>query len=49
MSFDRHLSIERLQGLGFAEQRDPVEGCPDAFKRFRKAKIDFQEKEGAIV
>jgi hypothetical protein len=39
LSFDRHLSSERLRGVGFTEQRDPVEGWLEAFERFRKAGI----------
>ncbi|EAW20652.1 uncharacterized protein NFIA_030850 [Aspergillus fischeri NRRL 181] len=39
LSFHRHLSSERLRGLGFTEQRNPVEGWLDAFERFRKAGI----------
>ncbi|GFF69953.1 hypothetical protein IFM60648_03050 [Aspergillus lentulus] len=39
LSFDRQLSSERLRGIGFTEQRDPVDGWLDAFARFRKAGI----------
>ncbi|PKX93470.1 uncharacterized protein P174DRAFT_422466 [Aspergillus novofumigatus IBT 16806] len=39
LSFDRHLSSERLRRVGFTEKRDPVEGWLDAFERFSKAGI----------
>ncbi|KAK2017001.1 hypothetical protein LZ32DRAFT_577589 [Colletotrichum eremochloae] len=39
LSFDRHLSLERLRSLGFMEERDPIEGWLEAFGKFREAGI----------
>lgn len=39
LCFDRHLSLERLRGLGFLEERDPAEGWLEAFDKFKAAGI----------
>ncbi|KAK2028416.1 hypothetical protein LX32DRAFT_590738 [Colletotrichum zoysiae] len=39
LSFDRQLSLERLRSLGFMEERDPIEGWLEAFRKFREAGI----------
>ncbi|KAJ3564393.1 hypothetical protein NPX13_g7861 [Xylaria arbuscula] len=37
LTFDRHLSLEKLRRTGFKLDRDPVEGWIDSFKMFRQA------------
>ncbi|KAK1569621.1 uncharacterized protein LY79DRAFT_571597 [Colletotrichum navitas] len=39
LSFDRQLSLDRLRSLGFMEERDPIEGWLEAFRKFREAGI----------
>lgn len=39
LSFDRQLSLQRLRSVGFVEERDPIEGWLEAFKKFREAGI----------
>lgn len=39
LCFDRQLSLERLRGLGFKEQRDAVDGWLEAFDQLRRARI----------
>ncbi|KAL4880272.1 hypothetical protein BJY04DRAFT_79729 [Aspergillus karnatakaensis] len=41
LGFDRQFSPKRLRGVGFTEQRDPLEGWTEAFERFRGAGIIF--------
>ncbi|KAK5995921.1 Short chain dehydrogenase sirQ-like protein [Cladobotryum mycophilum] len=41
LTFDRHLSLERLRGTGFMDARAPVAGWIDAFERFRAAGVIF--------
>ncbi|KAK9416372.1 hypothetical protein SUNI508_01789 [Seiridium unicorne] len=41
LAFDRQLSLDRLRGSGFQEERDPVEGWIEAFEGFRKAGLIF--------
>ncbi|KAJ4296560.1 hypothetical protein N0V90_006605 [Kalmusia sp. IMI 367209] len=37
LTFDRHLSLERLRTAGFAEESAPREGWTEAFNLFKKA------------
>lgn len=37
LTFDRQLSLERLRGAGFEEERKPEEGWLEAFDMFKKA------------
>jgi hypothetical protein len=37
LTFDRHLSLERLGGTGFQEERSPEDGWWEAFDMFKKA------------
>jgi hypothetical protein len=37
LTFDRHLSLERLRGAGLREEKRPEEGWWDAFEMFRRA------------
>jgi nucleoside-diphosphate-sugar epimerase len=37
LTFDRHLSLERVRDAGFTEERPPREGWEEAFDMFRKA------------
>jgi hypothetical protein len=37
LTFDRHLSLERLRKAGFEEERRPEQGWWDAFEMFKKA------------
>lgn len=37
LTFDRHLSLERLRKAGFVEERPPRKGWEEAFDMFRKA------------
>lgn len=39
LTFDRQLSVDRLRGVGFGDERDPAEGWIEAFERLRAAKI----------
>lgn len=39
LTFDRHLSLERLRSLGFVHEVDPVVGWLDTFQKFRQARI----------
>ncbi|KAF4467194.1 sirq [Fusarium albosuccineum] len=41
LTFDRQLSAERLRQVGFAEEREPIEGWIEAFRKFRAAGIIF--------
>jgi hypothetical protein len=37
LTFDRHLSLERLRSVGFEEERRPEEGWWEAFEMFKRA------------
>ncbi|KAI0441688.1 hypothetical protein F4803DRAFT_522234, partial [Xylaria telfairii] len=37
LTFDRQLSLEKLRGTGFEENRDPIQSWIDSFQMFRKA------------
>jgi hypothetical protein len=37
LTFDRHLSLERLRGAGWSEEKRPEEGWWEAFEMFRRA------------
>ncbi|KAJ7683852.1 hypothetical protein B0H17DRAFT_985650 [Mycena rosella] len=37
LNFDRQLSMEKIRGIGFDEELDPVQSWLKAFERFRKA------------
>ncbi|RDA93513.1 hypothetical protein CP533_3980 [Ophiocordyceps camponoti-saundersi (nom. inval.)] len=41
LTFDRYMSLERLRGVGFREEREPVDGWVEAFERMREAGIIF--------
>ncbi|KAI1299495.1 hypothetical protein F5Y03DRAFT_250932 [Xylaria venustula] len=37
LTFDRHMSLERLKATGFKAERDPVQGWINSFELFKKA------------
>lgn len=37
LTFDRHLSLDRLRGAGFDEEREPENGWWNTFEMFKKA------------
>lgn len=39
LTFDRHLNLERLRGVGFKDERKPEDGWWEAFEMFKKAKM----------
>jgi hypothetical protein len=39
LTFDRHLSLDRLRKAGFEEERKPEDGWLEAFDMFRKARM----------